>query len=223
MSHVIYDTLNRRQFLRLPETDPPLKYQGGLVVQEGNGGVIYRGITLEQFLRLPEAKPALEYIDGMVVQKVSPKTTHSVLQLHLGSYLLAFGRRMKLGLPYPELRCTFGGRSIVPDIAFFARGRIPRDKRGKRVDDVFLPPDLMIEIISPGQTVKALSARASWCVDHGVHLCWVIQPRKDRVHVFRPGQPPEVLELGDTLSGSLVLPEFALPLEELFGWLIEDE
>ena len=78
LSHVVYDTLNRRQFHRLPKTDPPLEFREGMVVHEGNGGVIYRGITLEQFLRLPEAKPALEYIDGIVVQKVSPKTTHSV-------------------------------------------------------------------------------------------------------------------------------------------------
>jgi Uma2 family endonuclease len=91
------------------------------------------------------------------------------------------------------------------------------------VDDVFLSPNLAIEIISPGQTVKALSARATWCVAHGVRLCWVIRPTRSRVHVFRPGQPPEVLEVGDTLSGEPVLPGFALPLAELFGWLIDDE
>ncbi len=222
MSQVIYDTLSRQQFLRLPRTEPPLKFQGGLVVQEGRDRVIYRGMTLEQFLRLPEAKPALEYADGMVVQKVSPKTTHSVLQGDLYTHLRAHGRRTKRGRPYPELRCTFGGRSIVPDLAFFARGRIPRNKRGRRIEDVFLAPDLAIEIISRGQTVKALSARATRCQDNGVRECWVIQPTKDRVYVFRPGQPTEILDVGDTLSDSGVLPEFALPLKKLFGWLIEE-
>jgi Uma2 family endonuclease len=222
MSHVIYEALNRQQFLRLPRTDPPLEYRDGMVVRAANGRVIFQDMTLEQFLRLPEAKPALEYIDGTVVQKVPPKATHSGLQYSLGLYLGAFSRRKKLGRPWPELRCTFAGRSIVPDLAFFARGRLPRDRRGRPVDDVFLAPDLTIEIISPGQTVKALSARSTWCVDHGVHLCWVIQPRRDRVYVFRRGQPPEILELGDTLAGSGVLPDFALPLKELFGWLLED-
>ncbi len=46
---------------------------------------IFEDLTLERFLRLPEAKPALEFIDGKVVQKVSPKRTHSTIQLTLGS------------------------------------------------------------------------------------------------------------------------------------------
>jgi Uma2 family endonuclease len=224
MSQVIFEILTRRQFQRLPRTDPPLEYVAGQAVREGESKsrVIYRGMSLEQFLRLPEAKPALEYINGLVVQKVSPKTTHSVLTRELTAYLREFGRRRRLGSPYPELRCIFSRRALVPDIAFFRRGRIPRDAQGKLVDDVRLPPDLMIEILSPGQTIKSLSARSTWCVAHGVGLCWVIPPRKSRVHVFRPDQPPRILELGDTLLGHDVLPGFALPLTELFGWLYED-
>jgi Uma2 family endonuclease len=222
MSQVIYDHLERRQFLRLPKTDPPLEYRHLQVFREGNGRVIYRGMTLEQFLKLPEAKPAFEFINGMVVQKVSPKTTHSVLQIMLGWRILSHARPRRLGMPFPELRCTFGRRSLVPDLAFFARGRIPKDKSGKHVDDVFLAPDLAIEIISPGQTVKQLTARALWCMAHAVRLFWVIQPSRRRVFVFQPGRPPETLGLGDTLSGFTVLPGFALPLEEMFGWLTED-
>jgi Uma2 family endonuclease len=222
MSHVVFDTLNRKQFLRLPKADPPLEYREGLVVQEGNGRIIYRGMTLQQFLRLPEAKPALEYVEGMVVQKVSPKTRHSVLQAELLVVLRSHGRSRKLGRPYPELRCTFGGRSLVPDLSFFAHGRIPKDTSGMPVDDVFLAPELAIEIISPGQTIKNLSARAQRCVINGVVACWVIQPTRRQVHVFRRGQPPETLELGDTLEEPDVLPGSALALEELFGWLYED-
>ena len=128
----------------------------------------------------------------------------------------------KLGLPYPELRCTFGGESIVPDLCVFARGRIPRDEHGRLVDDVFLPPDLAIEILSPGQTLKSLGAKLSRCVRHGVRLGWLIQPRRSRVFVFRPDRPVETLELGGVLQGEDVLPGFALPLSEMFGWLVED-
>jgi Uma2 family endonuclease len=184
--------------------------------------VIYDNLTLRQFLRLPEAKPALEYIKGRVIQKVSPKTTHSVLQSMLCTRFMEYARPRKLGMPYIELRCTFSGRSLVPDLSFFERGRIPKDSSGKKVDDIFLAPDLMIEIISPGQTIKALSARSSWCVRHGVRLCWVIQPTRSRVYVFRPEQPGTILEVGDSLSADDVVPGFALPVAELFGWLLED-
>jgi Uma2 family endonuclease len=223
MPHAIWDNLTLEQFLRLPETKPYLEYIDGEVVQKWDDPVIFEGLTLKQFLRLPEAKPALEYIDGKVVQKVSPKTTHSVLQTDLAATLKKFasGRR-RIGRPYSELRCTFGKRSIVPDISFFARGRIPKDKHGRRVDDVFQAPDLSIEIISRGQTVNNLSARMVWCVQNGVRLAWLIQPTRYRVYVFEPDRAMKVLESGDTLSGEGVLAGFALPLDEMFGWLIED-
>jgi len=183
--------------------------------------ILHENLTLEQFLRLPETKPALEYLQGKVVQKVSPKTTHSVLQMWLGSYILNYSMPRKLGQPYTELRCTFGGESIVPDLAFFARGRIPKDEHGRRVDDVVLPPDLAVEILSPGQTLKNLGTKLSRCVRQGVRLGWLIQPRRSRVFVFRPDRPVETLELGDALQGEGVLPGFALPLSEMFGWLVE--
>jgi Uma2 family endonuclease len=80
-------------------------------------------------------------------------------------------------------------------------------------------PDLVIEILSPGQTVKALSSRLSRCLAQGVRLAWLVQPSQRRVFVFRPGHPPETLGIGDELLGEGVLPGFRLPLAEMFGWL----
>jgi Uma2 family endonuclease len=183
---------------------------------------IYDDLSLEKFLRLPEAKPALEYLRGKVVQKVSPRTTHSVLQMSLGTRIANYALPRKLGRPYPELRCTFGGESFVPDLCVFAPGRIPKDERGRLVDDIFFPPDLAIEILSPGQTLRDLGSKLARCVRKGVRLGWLIQPRRSRVFVFRPDRPVETLESDDVLQGEDVLPGFTLPLSEMFGWLSED-
>ncbi|WP_439638130.1 Uma2 family endonuclease [Spirulina sp.] len=51
-----------------------------------------------------------------------------------------------------ELRCTLGDRSLVPDISLFQVDRIPRDQAGDIVDDFFLAPDWIIEILSPAQS-----------------------------------------------------------------------
>jgi Uma2 family endonuclease len=183
---------------------------------------IFEDLTLERFLRLPEAKPALEFIDGKVVQKVSPKRSHSVLQGTLLTVLLNHARARRPGLPYPELRCIFGGMALVPDLVFIRKGRIPKDSRGKLEEDLFLAPDLMIEVISPGQTVKAMLARLNRSVGAGVRLGWLIQPRRKRVFVVSPGMPTVILEPGSVLDGGDVLPEFSLPIDEIFGWLDED-
>lgn len=183
---------------------------------------IWDDLSLAQFLRLPEAKPALEYIDGKVVQKVSPKLKHSAIQGGFLGEFRSYLRPRKLGGVYPELRCTFGGYSLVPDLCVFLAGRLLRDANGELDDDVFLPPDLAIEIISPGQTVKNLSARLRWCVANGVRLGWLLQPRKKRAFVFRPDHEPEILEIGETLTGEGIVPGFELPLTVVFGWLKED-
>jgi Uma2 family endonuclease len=82
-------------------------------------------LSLEEFLSLPETKPASEYINGQIVQKPMPKGRHSGLQGKFCGVVNQIVEEPKIAYAFPELRCTFGGRSIVPDIAVFQWGRIP--------------------------------------------------------------------------------------------------
>ncbi len=72
-------------------------------------------ISLEAFLALPETQPASEYIDGKITQKPMPKGRHSRLQGALVSAINQAAELEQIALALPELRCSFGGRSIVPD------------------------------------------------------------------------------------------------------------
>lgn len=81
-------------------------------------------LTLEAFLTLPETKPASEYIDGKIIQKPMPQGKHSALQSDLMALINAAVRSQKTARAFLELRCTFEGGSIVPDIAVFAWERI---------------------------------------------------------------------------------------------------
>ncbi|MGC8714161.1 MAG: Uma2 family endonuclease [Leptodesmis sp.] len=98
-------------------------------------------ITLEEFLKLPETKPANEYIDGEIIQKPTPKGRHSSLQSELCTHVNQTAKTQKIAYAFPELRCTFGGRSIVPGIAVFQWQHIPFSAEGQILDDFNLPPD----------------------------------------------------------------------------------
>ncbi len=74
-------------------------------------------LTLEEFLKLPETKPASEYINGQIIQKPMPQGKHSKLQGKLVTGINQVAETQKIALAFPELRCTFGGHSIVPDVA----------------------------------------------------------------------------------------------------------
>ena len=91
---------------------------------------LHQRITLEEFLKLPETKPASEYIDGRIYQKPMPQGKHSRLQLKLCNAINQSGEEQQLALAFPELGCTFGNRSIIPDITVFSWERIPFDENG---------------------------------------------------------------------------------------------
>jgi len=83
-----------------------------------------KSLTLEEFLKLPETKPASEYINGETIQKPMPKTRHSRLQGKLTSTINGVVEDRRVAYAFPELRCTFGGRSVVPDFTVLVWERI---------------------------------------------------------------------------------------------------
>jgi Uma2 family endonuclease len=179
-------------------------------------------LTLEEFLRLPEAKPALEYADGEVTQKVSPKLRHGASQTAFVTLVNAVGIPKRLAFAAVETRCTFGGRSHVPDVAVFSWERIPVDADGEMLDDVSCPPDIAVEVVSPGQSMAAQANRCRWYVANGVRVSLLLDPRARlgrSVRVFRldgetgPLRGAERVDLGD------VIPGFSFVVDEPFAVL----
>jgi Uma2 family endonuclease len=179
-------------------------------------------LTLEEFLALPEEKPALEYIDGEVAQKVSPEWDHSELQYVIPSRINAYAYPRKLGVALPELRTTYSGESLVPDVAVFTWERIPRRRNARGAIEVTSPPDVAIEIASPGQGRRALLDRCRRFVEHGSRLALLADPRRRTVTVVRAGARPAVLSGDDVLDLGEVIPGLTLVVGELFTALSFD-
>lgn len=176
-------------------------------------------LTLEEFLRLREKKPALEFEEGRVTQKVSPKTKHSRLQYRLSEAVNVLAEPAKLAFAFPELRETYAERSYVPDVSVFTWQRLPRDEHGELLDDVFVPPDIAIEILSPGQNVNALVRRCLWYVGNGVRLALLVDPYARTVRRFLPDEQPITLTGADPVDFGDILPGFDLTVEQLFASL----
>ncbi len=175
--------------------------------------------TLEEFTALPEKKPALEFSDGMITQKVSPKGQHSALQVDLVKRLDAAGMAGKFARSFSELCVTFGGASRVPDIAIYRWERVPLDSSGRVVNDFTVPPDIVIEIASPEQSVNALTRRCFWYVASGVELALLVDPADESVAVFRSETLPVFWRGNDRIEIGEILPDFRLTVQELFATL----
>ena len=178
-----------------------------------------RGLTLDEFLELPDQKPALEFWEGVVTQKVSPKSDHGRLQPTIAKLLDHAAEPGNLGWAFTETRATFAGRSVVPDVMFYLRDRIPRDANGDMAQDFDAPPDIAVEIISPGQTVRELRDRCRWYVDHGVAIALFVNTRDRSVTRFRSGGYEVTLVGTDRIDLAPMLPGFQLAVQELFDSL----
>ena len=163
--------------------------------------------------------PYLEFVDGRVRPKMSSQKKHSLLQKRFMDHLDDFCDPRDLGLPFPEPRGTFAGRSIIPDIAFLLDEHIETDDDGEVLDPTLLPPDIHIEIVSPEQSARKCREKLVFSTSNGCPLGWLIDPIRRTAHVFRPGQRPEQIPADGFLTGDPVLPGYRLPVAELFGWL----
>jgi Uma2 family endonuclease len=185
-------------------------------------------ISIKEFLQLPETKPASEFVDGQIIQKPMPQGKHSTIQGDLVPAINTALKPSKIARAYPELRCTFGGRSTVPDVTVFAWDRIPRDDDG-RVANVFaLAPDWTIEILSPDQSQTKVVRNILHCLSHGTQMGWLIDPDEELVFVYlapdpavKFGQPS--ISFFEAKTDLLPVPEFAksfqLTVGQLFDWL----
>ncbi len=127
-----------------------------------------------------------------------------------------FVRRRNLGIVVFDVLFRFErdpDHALVPDIAFIRTERLPPRDTWHRVAE--LPPDLVLEVVSPNDSGPEIAEKIAYYLAHGVPLVWVAYPRRREIAVHRTGTNL-TLTVGDTLGGGEVLPGFAVPVAELF-------
>lgn len=76
----------------------------------------------------------------------------------------------------PELRCTFAGRSVVPNVAVVAWSRIQTDEAGEIEDNFGEAPDWTIEILSSEQRATRVIDNILYCLRYNCRLGWLVDP-----------------------------------------------
>ena len=176
-------------------------------------------LTFDEFLELPETKPASEYIEGKIYQKPMPQGEHSTLQGRLLAAINQVGISEKIAHAYTELRCTFSGSAIVPDITVFEWQRIPRHANGRIANKFEIPPDWVIEILPPEQSPSRVMNKITFCLKHGTKLGWFIEPEDESVMIFQPNQLPDVQYGEEKLTVLEVLGDWQISVADMFSWL----
>jgi len=174
-------------------------------------------LTLEEFLALPEGEGDITYelIDGQTVPKMSPKNFHSRLTRTLIKFLENWGEeRGEIGVEW-AVKLTRKGRDWVPvpDLLYVSYERLSPDWNQDEACPVV--PELVIEIISQGQTFGQLAAKARDYLDAQVLRVWVVDSKARSITVFYPDAPPQTY-MGDTLLTDPLFDGLEFTAEQVF-------
>ena len=171
-------------------------------------------MTLAEFLASPESDQNYEFIDGQVIRKMSPKRFHASLQAELLIFLRTLFEGK--GYVYPEWGIVLTRNDQdwcpVPDLTYISIERLPSDVGNEMCP---VPSELVIEIMSEGQTFREFVVKAGDYLSAGVLRVWVIDPLSRTLTVFYPDRAPETYR-GDRLLTDELFPELAVTVELFF-------
>ncbi len=175
-------------------------------------------LTAEDLLELHSKGIKGELIRGVLAETVSTGVEHGKITAKFTIKIGIFVEPKKLGTIVTSDSGVLVGRNpdVVrePDVAFTSAEKMPLDTRIRGYSEV--SPDLIVEVMSPGDSVRALYDKAHMWISHGVILVWVADPDSRTVDVYRQDGTIVTLSEDDALDGAPVLPGFTLPVREVF-------
>lgn len=171
-------------------------------------------ITLQEFLALPEGDVTYEFVDSQAVAKVSPKFFHSSVQRALLSIVGIWCKGRGRFLPEWAivLKCNGQDWIPVPDVTYISYQRLPASwKRNEACPSL---PELVIEIISPDQTLKKLADKAKDYLKAGVSRVWVIDPEALNIWVFSSDKAIQYTDIMPIVD--VLLPDLEITPRQIF-------
>ena len=103
-----------------------------------------------------------------------------------------------------------------PDIAYISAERLPLDVEVTGYYEVV--PDLVVEVVSPGDSAREVMDKALMWLSYGTRLVWAVNPGSRTVDVYRPGERTVTLGVDEALDGLDVLTGFTCPVSDIFDF-----
>ncbi|HJY79874.1 MAG TPA: Uma2 family endonuclease [Candidatus Binatia bacterium] len=178
-------------------------------------------LTEEQFIELCQENPELRLELTAHGELVIMPPTGSESGWRSGQVFLSLGTWAKqdgTGLSFDSSTgfTLPNGAIRSPDASWIQRERWTALTKAQREKFAPICPDFVIEVRSVTDRLSDLLEKMQEYLDNGARLGWLIDPIDKRAYVYRPGQPVEILENPQSLSGDPVLPGFRLNVQELW-------
>ncbi|MBW4455960.1 MAG: Uma2 family endonuclease [Nostoc indistinguendum CM1-VF10] len=174
-------------------------------------------LTLQEFINLSPGEGDITYelVDGQAVPKMSPKFFHAKLTRVLLNLIEQSCEGKGEVCPEWAVALTRRGRDWmpIPDILYISYERLAANWDEDEACPV--PPDLVIEIISLGQTFGQMAAKAKDYLDAKVLRVWVVDSKARSITVFYPDAAPQTY-MGEELLKDSLFEGLEFTVEQVF-------
>lgn len=165
-------------------------------------------MSADEYLALGETQQRYELIDGVVCISPSADARHNEVLFELSGQLREVVRR-RLVRVFPDTDVRFNAGVVYrPDLSIYRAERI-----SPRIERLPTPPDVVIELLSPGsRSLDRVTKQADYG-QFGVGEYWLIDPHDLTARVWNRAQGPwaEDRPCSTTLN-SLTIPGVAIDL-----------
>jgi Uma2 family endonuclease len=173
------------------------------------------------FTELPENRDKdFELLEGEVIEVPSAKKYHMLVvgRIYVLLYMFLELNKIEGTVVADSLDHILGETSILkPDVGFTSMAREPVIPAYPTI-----APDLVVEVVSPSNTMEEFAAKMQVFFAHGTRLVWLVYPKTKIVHVYERQQSAEksdtftILNADDTITGGEVLPGFTAKVSDFF-------
>ncbi len=175
-------------------------------------------LTLQEFERLPDDERYTELVRGRIVSVNPPKTPHGFVCLNVGAIYREHVRQNGLGRMFGNDTGVVTQRN--PDtvrgahVMFVSYQRLPQGPLPETYSGVL--PELVFEVLSAGDRWSQVLEKVAEYLNAGVLVVCVVDPKQQKVHVFRSEQEAQVVTADEDLILPEVFGDFAVRVSEFF-------
>jgi len=170
-----------------------------------------------EYLAGDETNQPFELAYGVVREPAAPTWDHQVVVgrvcQRLERHVTRYGLGRVVQSPVDVVLDRDGALVVQPDVVFVATERLSICKA-----PIWGPPDLVVEVLSPGTARHDRTVKLSWFQRYGVRECWLVDPIGCEVEVVTLAEATRSSRVSaeDQLVRSSVLPRLRLRVGDLF-------
>ena len=171
-------------------------------------------MTAEELMNIPDDSMRHELIKGELLTMPPPGFNHGRISANLMMLLGQFVKVNRLGDMCGETGYILErdpDTVLGPDVSFVAKDR------SQRPDGYYLgPPDLAVEVLSPGDRRSKVEHKLSLWLELGTSSVWLVNPRRRTVEVCKATGERMLFHDTDELVDDTV-PGFRVKVSEIFA------